>query len=164
MNQVLNFGKSLTKELHLTWNLVHESRQPAKKLSEKSINHTDLLLVIHIVGEFLLADVGIGQEHLHYCLGKPLHEPLPDLWVWALQLGHHPEALGQLGKHVHHRVGEERIFRAWRELRKENKNICIRSLYKAALLFVKHQKYIFTSCKSNWNTTKTEFTKSIYGC
>lgn len=82
----------------------------SEEIVMKTSVQANLLLIIHIVGEFLLADVCICQQHLHYRLGKPLHKPFPDLWVGTLQLGHHPEALGQLGENVHHRVGEERVF------------------------------------------------------
>lgn len=65
-----------------------QSLQRGKRWGVKEMknDYAYLLFIIYVVREFLLADVGISQQHLHYCLCKPLHEPLPDLWVWTLQL------------------------------------------------------------------------------
>lgn len=84
--------------------------------------YTNLLFITDIIGEFLLANVRVCQQDLDYGLGKPLHEPLPDLRVGTLQFGHHTEALSQLGKHVNHRVREEGVFRAgWELLRRRER-------------------------------------------
>lgn len=77
---------------------------------------TYLLLVRDVVGELLLGDVGISQQHLDDRLGESLHEPLPDLGVRTLEFRHDAEALRELREHVHHGVGEEGVFGTWREL------------------------------------------------
>lgn len=78
-------------------------------------------LILDVVGEVLLEEVGVGREDLDDGLGKPLHVALPDLRVLTLQLLQHLEALRQLREHVHHGVGEVRVLRVLLELDTERK-------------------------------------------
>jgi hypothetical protein len=73
-------------------------------------------LVLHVVWEVNLDDLGVRHQHFDDRLGEPLHVALPDLRVGTLELGHHVEALRQLREHVHHRVREQRVLAAPLEL------------------------------------------------
>ena len=92
------------------------------------------LLVLDVIWKLLLRDVGVGEQHLDDGAREPLHVPLPDLRVGRLQLGDDVEALRQLGKDVHHRVGEEGVLRTLLELCSERgtalvaNNVCLRKL------------------------------------
>lgn len=43
-------------------------------------------------------------------LGESLHVVSYDLRIWTLELPDDLEALVELGKHVHHRTGEQSMF------------------------------------------------------
>ena len=69
-----------------------------------------------MVGEVCRQHIRIRHQDLHHGLGKPLHIPVPDLGVLALQLLEHLKALGQLGEHIHYRTGEVGVFCVLSEL------------------------------------------------
>lgn len=52
-------------------------------------------------------------------LGKSLHVVANDLRVRTLQLADDFKALVELGEHVHHRAGEQRVLRRDLELERE---------------------------------------------
>jgi hypothetical protein len=85
-------------------------------LFSSPILSTDRSLVLDMVGEVLLEEVGIGREHLDDCLGEPLHVSLPDLGILTLQLLKHLKALRQLGEYINHRVGKVGVLRILLEL------------------------------------------------
>jgi hypothetical protein len=58
-----------------------------------------------------------GKTHL----GKPPHVVTNDLRVWTLELADDLEALVELGEHVHHGAGEERVLRRLLELRRRRR-------------------------------------------
>lgn len=99
-------------------------------LHQEAAHHS---LVLQVVGEFLLDDVGVGFQHLVYCLCESSHVSLQYLRVRALQLAHHLEALRQLREHVDHRIREQRMLRALLELQR-NGLIGPRSRRKASIV------------------------------
>ena len=72
-----------------------------------------------MVGKVFLEEVRVGEQHLDHSVGEPLHVPVPDVVVLALQLLDDLETLGQLGEHVHHRVGKVGVLSVFLELQKE---------------------------------------------
>lgn len=80
---------------------------------------TRLFLVIHVVFEFLLDNSRVATQNLDNGLGESFHVPIGHLWIGTFQLANYVVTLSELCEQVHHRIGEQRMFRTGLELSQE---------------------------------------------